>query len=239
MSYFAPRLNDTLDTDALARAFRQAGRVQIADFLDPVSAVLLERSLLESDEWMQLVNSGDKVFELSRTARIGFDSDRKARLQAAIDAGARWGFQYRYEALRVSDDDRERAASARPVDIFARFLCSPEVQRFLRIVIGNNSVRFADAQATCYTTGDFLTEHDDDVAEKNRVAAYVYNLTPVWRPEWGGLLLFHQPNGTASALIPSFNTLNLFAVPQSHSVSMVTPSAGASRISVTGWLRAT
>jgi Rps23 Pro-64 3,4-dihydroxylase Tpa1-like proline 4-hydroxylase len=30
------------------------------------------------------------------------------------------------------------------------------------------------------------------VAGKNRVAAYVLNLTPRWRVEWGGLLMFHD-----------------------------------------------
>jgi len=236
---FSPRLNDSLDAEALAAIFRRSGRVQIVDFLDPASAATLERSLLDSDQWMQLINAGDKVFELSRATRAGFEPDRVAQLQEAIDAGARWGFQYRYEALRVSDDDRERAAAARPLDIFAQFMCSPEVRRFLCIVIGSGAACFADAQATCYSAGDFLTGHDDNVVGKGRLAAYVYNLTPVWRLEWGGLLLFHESDGTASALIPSFNTLNLFAVPQIHSVSMVTSSTAAPRISVTGWLRST
>ena len=38
--------------------------------------------------------------------------------------------------------------------------------------------------------------------------------------------------------MPTFNALNLFAVPQLHSVSFVPPFAGALRFSVTGWLRA-
>jgi Rps23 Pro-64 3,4-dihydroxylase Tpa1-like proline 4-hydroxylase len=36
---------------------------------------------------------------------------------------------------------------------------------------------------------------------------------------------------------PRFNTLTLFAVPQLHSVSMVTKSAAFRRYSITGWLR--
>ena len=41
----------------------------------------------------------------------------------------------------------------------------------------------------------------------------------------------------AEAWAPGFNTLALFAVPQRHSVSLVTPSAAYRRYSVTGWLR--
>jgi Rps23 Pro-64 3,4-dihydroxylase Tpa1-like proline 4-hydroxylase len=37
--------------------------------------------------------------------------------------------------------------------------------------------------------------------------------------------------------MPKFNTLDLFAVPQQHSVSMVTPAAPVRRYAVTGWLR--
>ena len=64
-------------------------------------------------------------------------------------------------------------------------------------------------------------------------------MTPHWRAEWGGLLLFHDDSGdTRRGLVPRFNCLNLFAVPQSHSVSQVATYAGATRLSVTGWLRA-
>jgi len=76
------------------------------------------------------------------------------------------------------------------------------------------------------------------VAGKQRHAAYVYNLTPAWRADWGGLLLFHGDDGNVTrGLTPSFNALNIFAVPQPHSVSMVTPFAASRRYSVTGWLR--
>jgi SM-20-related protein len=62
-------------------------------------------------------------------------------------------------------------------------------------------------------------------------------LTPNWRVEWGGLLLFHGKEGQLSGLSPRFNCLNMFALPSMHSVSQVTPFAGGVRYSVTGWLR--
>jgi len=75
--------------------------------------------------------------------------------------------------------------------------------------------------------------------EKNRRAAYVLGMTPIWRTEWGGVLLFHDEQQlTIKGLVPRFNCLNLFQVPQLHSVSEVTRSAAYRRYSVTGWLRA-
>lgn len=41
----------------------------------------------------------------------------------------------------------------------------------------------------------------------------------------------------AEAFTPRFNTLNLLKVPSPHSVTQVALSAGADRLSVTGWLR--
>ena len=96
----------------------------------------------------------------------------------------------------------------------------------LRAITGVAAPVFSDGHATAYGPGDFLTVHDDDVPGKNRVAAYVYGLTPLWRPEWGGILFFHgDDDASVSGLVPRFNTLDLFAVPQRHSVSLVTPSA--------------
>ena len=36
---------------------------------------------------------------------------------------------------------------------------------------------------------------------------------------------------------PGFNTLDVFAVPQLHSVSRVAPEAAYRRYAITGWLR--
>ncbi|QIQ86316.1 2OG-Fe(II) oxygenase family protein [Erythrobacter sp.] len=124
------------------------------------------------------------------------------------------------------------------LDDFARFLSDEPALDFVRTVIGAGAASYADAQATAYGPGHFLTAHDDDVAGKNRKAAYVMNLSCDWTADWGGLLVFHAPGeARAEALVPSFNALNLFAVPQLHSVSMVAPWVPRRRYSITGWLR--
>jgi len=125
-----------------------------------------------------------------------------------------------------------------PLIGFARLMNDPATIARFRTLAPGLDIDFADAQATRYNKGDFLTRHDDDVAGKGRELAYVLSLTPDWLPEWGGLLLFNGPDGgIVETFVPSFNTLNLFTVPQPHSVSYVAPYAGAARISVTGWLR--
>lgn len=232
------RLNPALDRDQLARDFAAKRRVQIRDFLETEGAALLHSEMRRRDDWDQVINSGAKVFDLDRPACAALSPQQRDALDQAVYAGARDGFQHRYAAIRVPDDEELRRASQDPFTRFALWLSGGEARDLLRAVIGRAELEFADAQATAYAPGDFLTAHDDDVSGKKRLAAYVFGLTPQWRTEWGGLLLFHDAEGDVErALLPRFNTLNIFAVPQLHSVSEVTRAAPYRRYSITGWLR--
>ena len=232
------RLNPALDRAALSESFAERRRVQIRDFLIAEDAAALHAEMRSREDWVQIVNSGGKVFDLDRPARSAMGADQREALDRAVYAGAREGFQHRYEAIRVPDEEPAREASG---DLFARFalwFSGGEARAFLRAVIGRDELAFADAQATAYSPGDFLTGHDDSVEGKHRLAAYVFGLTPQWRTEWGGLLLFHDLDGDVEeGLLPRFNTLNIFAVPQMHSVSEVSRAAPWRRYSITGWLR--
>lgn len=232
------RLNPALDVAGLALRFRAEGRLHIENFLAPAGAIRLHRFLKGSRDWRLIINQGEKLFELDRAAQASLSSEARVALDRAVHAAARYDFQYMYESIRVPDDEKERRERGDALNAFASFLSSPKVISVLREIIGSQAVDFADAQATAYGLGHFLSVHDDDVPGKNRHAAYVFGLTEAWRIDWGGLLMFHRSDGhVEEAFAPTFNTLNLFAVPQPHSVSMVAPFAAARRYSVTGWLR--
>lgn len=232
-------LNPRLDPEALAREFGERRRLRIPEFLAGEGAEGLARELKQREDWHLVINQHEKLFELNRTAQAALTPEKAAQLDAAIGKAARRGFQFRFETIRVPDGDSARAAAATLLDEFARFLSSGPALDFLRTVTGEDAITFADAQATAYGPHHFLTVHDDVVAGKNRLAAYVFNLTPEWRADWGGLLMFHREDGDVEeALTPRFNALNLFAVPQPHSVSYVAPFVPNRRYAVTGWLRA-
>jgi Rps23 Pro-64 3,4-dihydroxylase Tpa1-like proline 4-hydroxylase len=233
------RLNPDLELDAFAAAYRRDGRVHIPGFLDGDAAGELHRLLRSRSDWRQvLTTAAGGVVELDRNTRAAMNPDQAAALNEAVYAQARSGFQYRFETLRVPDGLAERRASDDPLTAFAAWLSQGEARDFLRRVTGNGDIDYADAQATAYAPGDFLTGHDDEVSGKKRRAAYVFGLTPVWRIEWGGLLLFHDADGHVErGFSPAFNSLNLFAVPAMHSVSEVTRAAPNRRYSITGWLR--
>jgi len=88
-----------------------------------------------------------------------------------------------------------------------------------------------------YLPGHFLTSHDDRHEKHDRVAAYVFSMTKNWRKDWGGNLAFFDDSGNINeAFIPGFNTLNIFLIPQLHSVQIISPFAGEKRTSYLGWL---
>ena len=232
------RLNPALDLAGLAETYRDCGRVRIDDLLAEDGLEDFYYNLERRDDWWHLISTPDGIVELDRATRAAMDPGAREALDATVQAGARSGFQYRYEGLRVPDRN-DPAGAADPLTAFADLMSSAPMLALLRAVTGFTGLAFTDGQATAYGPGDFLTCHDDDVPGKNRLAAYVFGMTPAWRAEWGGLLLFHEADGSrVTGHVPRFNALDLFAVPQVHSVSLVAPAAPRRRYAVTGWLRA-
>lgn len=114
---------------------------------------------------------------------------------------------------------------------YANFLNSAEFIEPMKEITGKTNATYVAAEATCYSKGCFLGEHDDAFDPDNLVA-FVFYLTPEWRADWGGILMFE--NGI---IPPMWNTLGLFTVPVKHFVSSVSPAATKNRYSVTGWLK--
>ena len=233
------RLNPALDAQKLAAAFRAKTRLHIPDFLVPADAEQLLSALEEDQSWKLVMNQGDKRMELDRGIQASLSPGQLTKVDEAVYAAAQRGFQFRYENIRVPITEAERDANPGLLNAFASFLSSEEILAFLRTVTGAADISFADARATSYGPGHFLTAHDDDAAGQDRRVAYVFNLTKQWNVDWGGLLTFHGAGGTrVESLVPAFNAMNLFAVPQVHSVGFVAPFAPCRRYSITGWLRA-
>lgn len=231
-------LNPALDEESIAASLASSGRVQVRDFLKPGGAEALLQFLLDSADWRHVLNAGDKVYEIGCDQLEAMTEEQRRTLDRKADQEAAHGFQFRFDTIRVPDDEGERSSQGTLLSSFASFLSSAEMVAWFHRVTGRDSIDFADAQATRYRTGCYLTTHDDAVEGKNRHFAYVLNLTRDWRADWGGLLFFPGDRSTrVEAMVPHFNLLNLFAVGQPHGVSQVATYAPRPRISVTGWLR--
>ncbi|MET0179265.1 MAG: 2OG-Fe(II) oxygenase family protein, partial [Novosphingobium sp.] len=121
--------------------------------------------------------------------------------------------------------------------LFERFNQSDWLALF-RHLTGDDRIACVSGSATRYLASHFLTCHRDDAQDEGRLFAFVLNVTAGWRADWGGLLQFHDPGGDiARGMVPRFNSLHLFAVPQAHSVSQVATFAPVPRLAISGWLR--
>src|SRR4028118_1718668 len=105
------RLDPVHGVGRIRADFAARRRVQIPDFLAPECAAALLAELRGRGDWHQIVNSGANVYDLDRATRARLSPHEAAALDEAVYAGARTGFQHRYEAIRVPDAQAERDAS--------------------------------------------------------------------------------------------------------------------------------
>jgi Rps23 Pro-64 3,4-dihydroxylase Tpa1-like proline 4-hydroxylase len=232
------RLNPDLDRRALRQAFDRDGRLHVPQVLEAASAQRLHDALAGSRDWVFVFNRGNRHFEVTPQNFAAMPNEAKVQMQRDILETARDGFQLAYDVVNVSKKT-DTVLTADPVlkDLHA-FMNGPDYVGFLNEITGQKRGAWCDVTATRYKPGHFCEAHDDSADDGERLIAFVLNLTPRWRVDWGGLLLFIDAQGHVShGLTPAFNALNLFKTPQLHSVSAVAPFAGAHRLSVTGWLR--
>lgn len=230
------RLSPALDVPALCEAFAARRRLHIPGVLDPRSAEAVVAAMEAFDGWKVSVSAGGEFFELPLKARRAAEPGKQAWIDAARVDGADARMQYVFDTRRLDmePDDAPRDAVSEVLD----FLNGPDFLGFVRAVTGDDRIDFADAQATRYRPGHVLTGHDDAAEGKNRLYAYVLNLTRDWRADWGGVLAFEGADGhIEEGFAPAFNALNIFAVPMRHAVTQVASFAPRDRLSITGWLR--
>jgi SM-20-related protein len=233
-------LNPGLDREALRAAFAKTRRLHIPGVLTPGAAKRVHQCLAGEVDWHLVFNEGEKVHTLYPEQVKALTDAQKAQIRQIVVSQARKGFQFLYNDYNIYDYYLNGKNREHFLARFHEFLNGEPFLSLIREITGFSTVRFADSQATAYGPGHFLTMHHDEIAGKNRKLAYVFNFTPEWKMDWGGVLQFLGKDGNVEGgFVPTFNALNLFAVPQDHAVSYVAPFAPAIRYSITGWLRET
>jgi len=233
------RIGQHLDPARIGPVFRRAGRLHVPDFLEAPQAAGLHEALTSSTPWWVHLPLGKAPVNLTPPGWQARPDPTRAGIETQMRGQARAGFHYAFDNWAVSDEIEAGRRTGHPAEAFYDFLNSPAFLDWIRATTGDDRAAYCDAQCTRYRPGDYLNRHTDEAEGKNRLFAYVMNLTPGWSVDWGGLLQFIDPDGhVAEAYTPAFNALNIFKVPQPHSVSMVTPFAGGHRLAITGWVRA-
>ncbi len=231
-------LNDARIVTQVRAVLARGARVHVPDFFTQETAQTLFEACREAE--YNIVFQGARAAYDMKAADIGaLDVDQRVELASVINAQASTGFQYLFDSYRISDEAEAGRLTRGPLAQLFATLNAPEMIAALRALTGDDRIQYLDAQATRYRPGHFLTVHDDHQPGKDRLYAYVINLTPEWRADWGGLLMFLDEDGhVAEGFTPRWNALNILKVPQPHAVSVVAPFARGARYSITGWMRA-
>jgi len=235
-------LNPALNSAAIRAALAENRLVQVEDFLDSESAnQLFELVSQKTPFGLAWAGDGQHGTNIRAEALKTLPAPERERIGLAAGRAAASGqFGFLYGQYPLVEAYVNKWAPGHPSEQLLEELNGAPVLEFARAVSGHTDIVKADGQITLYAPGHFLTDHDDLVASEGRRLAFVLNLAPEWKPDWGGYLNFMDVKGNiAAGFMPRFNTMNLFQVPIRHNVSLVAPFAPMSRFAVTGWFRST
>jgi Rps23 Pro-64 3,4-dihydroxylase Tpa1-like proline 4-hydroxylase len=234
-------INPGIDRNAAAERFAATGRVQIRDFLRPEAADTIHRVLSRETPWGLAWRAGeDGPHGLRRQAVAAMPPAARQAIGTKVTAamqGKEYAFAYSQYAMLNAY--LEKWSEHEALDLLVEHINSEPMMALVRQVTGIADLAKADAQATLYGPDQFLSLHDDSHKAEGWRIAYVMNFcAEEWRPDWGGYLLFFDEDGDVTAgYKPRFNALNMFRVPERHSVSYVPPFAPVARFAITGWFR--
>lgn len=208
--------------------------LRVHDFLQKDFAEKIRNCLLNEVNWGLACRIDDEPRTFQGIEDVAYlDYDDKYKLTSQLNRP----FQFIYNTYMMVTAYLEKRDPDLLLHRVLEWLNSPDVIKYFRELTGDISVRKINAQATRYIGGHFLTQHNDEHKEEGRLYAYVLGLTKDWNPDWGGLLnILNDKGEIVKTLIPEYNSLSIFKVPQNHFVSYVAPYASGERIGITGWL---
>ncbi len=231
-------LNKDLDISALANQFAINKRIQVQNILDEASANRVYKCLTEETEWVVGYKDGDKSLITTDQTIAGMSPNERQTFMKKLSDQARHEFQFLYYCFPLDDERLKKFYADHFLYRVYDFIKSELMMKFIREVAGIEEIIGANAQATWYKSGNFLTRHNDFEPVTSRRVAYVMNFSKDWNSDWGGYLQFYDKDGNIEeGFMPRFNSLNLFQTPMDHSVSYVPPFCDGKRLGITGWFR--
>lgn len=234
-------LNPALDIAALSSRFARDGRVQVRNILTPQTAQAVRHILQRETIWGLACQVGtEPPLMLRRHQVAAIEPVKRQALGLSVQRAAAAGdYAVQFSQYPILTAYLEQWSPDSPHDFLLEYINADPFMNLVRTITGMAGLTKADAQATLFGPGDFLSVHNDSHREERWRVAYVLNFSdPGWRPDWGGYLNFLNEDGDiVEGWLPRFNSLNLLRVPQPHQVSYVPPFAPVGRVAITGWFR--
>lgn len=210
-------------------ALNEHGHVVVQDILEPADAAALADRVAAIKEWDFAFTTPQGPCCLDAARITAQTPQQRQNMMAQLTQQAQRGFSMAYQR-------RDVVPGPAADEQLAEWIKGPHLLNAIKDLTGDNSLDRVDGHLSQYTAGSYLSSHDDTYAGKERRFAFVLGLTRRWQADWGGLLHFTTNQGTVTkTLVPGFNTLTVFSVPQMHFVSQVASYAPERRLTVTGW----
>jgi len=233
------RLNPAVELAPFADKFRSEGMVQIPLLFEDGSAESLRQLLTQNTPWrLTILEDGKPMsYSLAGIQQLGGQPVLQAKLKKVHEAARKQGgycfYQYPMSQARFQGWD-----IGHPIHQLTDFLNTDAFLDIGRAITGEPRINKAEAMASLYAPGHFLTRHIDHGSNGERRAAYVIGMTRDWQADWGGLLLFYnERKDVIAGFTPRYNVITIFDTKYEHAVSQVANFAGAGRYSIAGWFR--
>ena len=232
-------LNPANDLAHYRAEYEQRGIVQIPNVLTDRAAQTLHSILTGNIPWRFLyTDDKDQPVHFTHEELQARGQEAYRRDMGDVLKRAQENRGFYYQTYPMIEGYLKEWDQGHPIHQATEFINSPEFLGLGREITGVGGITKADAHATAYGPGHFLTRHLDYGEDKERRAAYVLGMTEGWQPDWGGLLLFlNGKQDVTEGYLPRFNVLTIFDVKYLHTVTQVSSFAGKLRTSVTGWFR--
>lgn len=238
-------INPAIDRAAAARRFAATGRVQVRDVLTRETAEEIRSILAGHTPWGLAVQAGlhdpagPRQFRADELATQAGQHTAQGAAEAAHRAISGGDYAFLHARYSLVEAYLGKWDEGSPHDLLVEYINAEDFLGLAREITGFPDLIKADAHASLFAPGHFLTNHSDEQAEEGWRVAYVLNFAPDdWHTDWGGYLVFYDDDGDiVEGFRPRFNALNMFRVPQAHSVTYVPPFAPAGRLAISGWLR--
>lgn len=232
-------LNRDLDWDKIRQDLTGHNHTVVSDIFKTEFAEKITDCLMTKTPWQIAFRQGDEDVVVSQDEVKSWTAEQNAAFHRNLMTQAREQYQFyynRYPMIEAYIKGKDKGLFLHKV---TEFLNGEDFLKFAHHITGDIEIRKAEPHASCYVAGNFLKLHNDHSSkEQDRRYALVFNLSKNWISDWGGLLQLVDDNKVIETVVPTFNSVSILRLPQSHQVSYVAPYATAPRFAITTWLRA-
>jgi len=224
---FRDRPLDSKRDHAISEEFYECRRVNVSNFMEPNSAEKLYHELSTQTEWSTYFTSDGRKYQAPADAQRNYSTDQQRELVGLAYQSARnGGTAYLYDEGHPTYSEE---TTPTPISLFNKLVNGPRFREKLRFSSRGDAIVRVDARAFRLRARHFVSLRARPILESHPdrcVAWYSYNLTPVWKAEWGGALEFRGKHaGDIAGYAPAFNCLTIAGCPQAHWFNAVSEAA--------------